>query len=118
MSEHHEQVTIFKWAKQMEGKYPALKYIFGTLNGVPLKIHQAAKAKRAGNKQGVPDIIFPYNNGKYPGLYIELKIPGGRVSKEQREYISFLKSQGYLADVRVGSVEAIDLIIDYLEGLV
>ena len=51
------------------------------------------------------------------GLFIELKIPGGKVSKEQKEYINYLKTQGYYADVRVGSMEAIDLITDYMENL-
>lgn len=118
VSEHQEQCAIFKWAGFNCGRYPALKYMFGTLNGVRLPIVLAAKAKRSGNKRGVPDIILPYNNGKYAGLYIELKIPGGRVSKEQKDYINFLKKQGYYADVRVGSVEAIDLITDYMEDLV
>ena len=117
-SEHQEQCTIFTWADLNQYKYPCLEYMFGTLNGVPMKIWQAAKAKRAGNKKGVPDIILPYNNGKYCGLYVELKIPGGTIKPEQKDYINYLSGQGYFADVRVGSQEAIDLIIDYCEGLI
>lgn len=117
-SEHQEQCAVFSWAAHNSAKYPELRFMFGTLNGVRLQIGQATKAKKAGNKRGVPDIILPYNNGKYNGLFIELKIPGNKPSKEQMEYINFLRSQNYFADVRVGSVEAINLIIDYMEKLV
>lgn len=115
-SEHQEQCEIFKWAKLMEGKYPELKYMFGTLNGVKLTIGQATKAKRGGNKKGVCDIVWPYSNGKYSGLFIELKVGKNTASKEQRDFIKFTRDQGYYSDVRYGSKEAIDLIIDYIEG--
>jgi len=116
ITEYSEQVAIFKWAKLHENKYPMLKYMFATLNGVKLSIFQAKKAKAGGNRKGVPDIILPYDNGKYNGLYLELKIEGGRPTKEQREYIRFLKTNNYYSDVRYGFEEAIDLIKDYIEG--
>lgn len=115
-SEHQEQCAVFTWANMMSVKYPCLEYMFGTLNGVRLSIGNATKMKRSGNKKGVPDIILPFKSSNWSGLFIELKIPGGTVKPEQKDYIAYLKTQGYFADVRVGSVEAIDLIIDYLEG--
>jgi hypothetical protein len=118
ISEHDEQVLVFEWAKLSTGKYPFLGYMFGTLNGVKLSIGQAVKAKRSGNTKGVPDIILPYPNGKYYGLYIELKVGKNKPSKEQKEYIEYLNSVGYFADVRYGSTEAIDLIKDYIQGLI
>lgn len=117
-SEYQEQCIIFEWAAAVSGKYPDLKYMFATLNGIKLPIGLAKKAKKQGNKRGVPDIILPVANKKYKGLFIELKVEGGRASKEQKEYLKFLTAQGYFADIRFGSKEAIDLIIDYLEDLV
>jgi len=91
-----------------------LKYMFATLNGVKLHMGQAKKAKASGNKRGVPDIILPYNNGKYSGLFIELKVGKNKPTKEQKDYINFLRQNNYYADVRYGSQEAVDLIVDYI----
>lgn len=116
LTEHQEQVLIFNWAEMSIGRYPMLKYMFSTLNGVRLTIGQATKAKRGGNKRGVPDIILPYNNGIYSGLWIELKVDKNKTSKEQRDYIEHLNSNGYIAVVAYGSKEAIDIITNYVKG--
>lgn len=117
-SEYQEQCLIFEWAEAASSKYPELKYMFATLNGVRLPIGLAKKAKKQGNKRGVPDIILPVPTKNHKGLFIELKVGSGRASKEQIEYIKFLSDRGYFADVRFGAKEAIDLIVDYLEGLI
>jgi hypothetical protein len=114
LSEHQEQVLIFKWAKLHENKWPCLKFMFGTLNGVRLNIGQAKKAKQSGNKRGVPDIILPYPNHGYHGLYIELKIKGNYATKEQKEYASYLNKNGYKAEVVYGHENAIGLLKEYL----
>lgn len=58
---------------------------------------------------------YPLKNSKYNGLFIELKrIKGGSVSKEQKDFISFLNNQGYLAVVCKGHKEAIVVIEQYL----
>lgn len=115
-SEHDEQVTIFSWAALQEKRYPQLKFMFSTLNGVRLTIGQARKAKSSGNKRGVPDIVLPVKNDSYNGLWIELKVGKNRPSKEQKEYISFLNNQGYYAKVVYGASSAIKLIIKYLKN--
>jgi hypothetical protein len=115
-SEYEEQVLIFEWAQAAQTKYPELKYMFATLNGVKLNIGQAVKAKKSGLKAGVPDIILPVVRNGYSGLFIELKVNSNKASKEQINFINFLTGQGYFADVRFGATEAVDLIIDYLEG--
>ena len=115
-SEHEEQTAIFEWAKYMQGKYPQLSFMFSTLNGIRLTIGQAKKAKRAGNKKGISDICFPWNNGKYAGLWIELKASKGRPTKEQKEFIEFMNQQGHYAEVVVGSLKSIELIKKYLNN--
>lgn len=116
-TEHLEQCTVFEWARMSVKKYPPLKYMYGTLNGVKLNMGQAVKAKRAGNRRGVPDIVLPFPNKGFHGLYIELKINGNKPSKEQKEYIEYLTIVGYKAEVAYGSVEAIDHITDYMEAI-
>jgi hypothetical protein len=114
-TEFDEQCFVFKWCSFCESRYPCLKYIFSTLNGVRLTIRQAVNAKRSGNKKGVPDIILPYNNGTYSGLFVELKrVKLGSVSLEQKEFIKYLESQNYKALVCKGSESAINAIKEYI----
>ena len=116
LNEYEEQCIIFEWAKINEKKYNCLKYMFSTLNGVRLTIGQAKKAKKSGNKKGVPDIILPYNNGSRSGLYIELKTMTGNASREQKDYIEYLKSQNYHAEIVSGHKKSIELIEEYING--
>ena len=116
MSEHSEQCIIFKWKKFNEARYPSLKFLFSSLNGVRLTIGQAKKAKESGNLSGVPDVLLLHPNDKYHGLAIELKIKGNYASKTQKEFISNLNKNGYYAQVCYGSKEAIETIEKYLKN--
>lgn len=118
LSEYQEQTIIFKWAAFHEQRYPCLKYMYSTLNGVRLTMGQAVKAKKSGNKKGVPDIVLPYKNKSYSGLYLELKTLKGRASKEQKDFIQYLISQGYFACVCHGSKNSIEVIQNYIENKV
>ena len=73
------------------------------------KIQYYAKQKRLGVKKGVPDnFIFDVIDG-YKGIAIELKRKkGGRVSKEQKEWLNKLQNRGWLTRVCKGADEAID----------
>lgn len=115
MIEYDEQCQVFEWSKYEANKHPCLKFMYSTLNGVRLTIGQAMKARRSGNKRGVPDIVLPFNNGNYSGLYIELKTIKGYASKEQKEYIKFLSENNYKAIICRGANEAIDAISEYLK---
>ncbi len=114
--EWQEQATVFEWAGRMTGKYPEIELINGSLNGVRLTIGQAVKAKRLGMKKGFPDLSLPVKRYPYCGLYIELKVEGGRVSQEQRWWGNRLQEQGYMWVVCWGADSAIELIGEYLAG--
>lgn len=115
-TEYQEQCKIFEWCNLNISTYPQLEFIFSTLNGIRLPIGLAVKAKRNGLKKGVPDIIFPFNNKHYNGLYIELKrVKGGIVSNEQKRFLNYLNSQGYLAVICKGADEALSQIKFYLQ---
>jgi hypothetical protein len=114
--EWEHQASIFEWAVVSIRKYPKLKLLNGSLNGVRLTIGQAVKAKRAGMKKGYPDISLPVACGGYHGLFIELKRKySGVVGKEQKLWLKALNDEGYKAEVCRGADEAIDLIIRYLK---
>lgn len=115
LTELQEQIEIFKWSKINLDKYPCLKYLNSSLNGIRLNIVQASLAKKSGLLKGYPDIFLPVKNSQYGGLFIELKrVKGGVVSPEQKDFLSFLNSQGYKAVVCKGSIEAINTIENYL----
>lgn len=113
--ESWEQEMVFAWIFAHEIHEPRLKLAYGTLNGVRLSVGLRVKMKNQGNRKGVPDIVLPAIGHKYNGLYIELKrVKGGKVSKDQKEYMELLRDQGYDAVVCKGHREAIDKIINYL----
>lgn len=114
-SEYSEQVAIFKRAHLYARRYPELRFLNGSLNGVRLTIGQAVKCKKTGMRDGYPDINLPVVRGGYSGLYIELKrIKGGKISPEQKEWAEFLTSQGYMHRFCKGCDEAWAVIINYL----
>lgn len=115
MLERDIQKMLFQWAKLSEAKYPQLKLLYASMNGVRLTSALAGKrAKEQGLKRGIPDIMLPYPNKLYHGLFIELKSEKGRISKDQKIWIKQLNEAGYLAMVCYGFDKAKQLIIAYL----
>lgn len=73
----------------------------------------AAKLKRMGLRSGFPDLFVPRARGKYHGLFIEMKYGEGRTSKNQKEWLSVLSSEGYACAVCYDADEAIRIIKKY-----
>lgn len=113
-TEYGEQAAVFHWAARNEIVHPELRYLFATLNGVRLPVGLAAKTSRMGMRRGVPDIWLPVPSNGHHGLVIELKIPGNRATKEQKDWLDQLKFSGYRALVCYGADEAIETIREYL----
>ena len=114
-SEHDQQCSIFRWADLMSEKYPELKWLRGSMNGVRLTIGQAVKAKRAGMKKGYPDLSLDVARGDYHGLRIELKKTRGKLSPKQNEWRNWLLDRGYLSVVCWGEDEAKQALKFYLD---
>lgn len=73
-----------------------------------------SKLKASGVVKGVPDYVVIV-----PGrvLFVELKrIKGGRVSKEQKEWVEALTEAGCPAKVCLGAAEAIKFVEGFLNG--
>ena len=126
LSEHQEQVTVFKWAELKERSVPELACLYAIPNGLRAAgIGAAIKAKQEGLKPGVPDMCLPIPKGKWHGLYIELKRLSlkpktarskGGVSDAQDEWHIRLRIQGYAVAVCYGADDAILTISRYLDG--
>lgn len=126
LSEHKEQVIIFKWAELTALSVPELEWLYAIPNGLRAAgIGAAKKAKAEGLKSGVPDICLPVPKGKWHGLYLEIKRLSlrpktsrskGGVSDAQDEWHVRLRRQGYAVAVCYGADDAIVTIMRYLDG--
>jgi hypothetical protein len=115
--EHSHQVALFMWvavaaqhgiaAAWERGSYaapgwtgeskgiPELRLLFAIPNGGQRDIRVAAKLKAEGVKPGVHDLMLPVPRHGLHGLWIEMKKPGGTMSKEQKEWLKSMHEQGY-----------------------
>jgi hypothetical protein len=113
-SEHGEQTAVIQWALTLEGRYPALHWLYACPNGEYRSPSVANRLQEEGVKPGVPDLFLPVPLGEYHGLYIEMKRRGGRTSPEQEEWITHLLSVGYRVEVCVGYEQAAAVLCDYV----
>lgn len=110
MSESDEQAAVVDYCRLK--RIP----VYHIPNEGKRSYQTAAKLKRLGMSPGVPDLCIPVARGRYHSLYIEMKAKGGKPTKNQREWIMLLRSQGMCAAVCVGASNAIDLIDRYMSG--
>lgn len=115
-SEHDEQVTVIEWRDIMALRDPRYKRLYAIPNGGARNKRTAGMLKAEGVMRGIPDLSLPIPRGDYFGMFIEMKRRnGGRLSPEQKDWISFLSSQGYKCIVAHGADEAIEAIKNYIE---
>ncbi len=113
--EASEQTILFNWARAARFEYPEINLLYHIPNGGKRNASEAAHLKQQGVKAGVPDLCLPVARGKYHGLYIELKYGKNKPTENQRQWITDLRTQGYIAEVCYGWQQAVDLITKYLK---
>ena len=69
--------------------------------------------KRMGLYPGASDCFMPRGNGLYKGLWIELKVPPNKPTKNQLAFMAEMRKEGYQALVAYSSDEAIEIIKDF-----
>ncbi len=88
-------------------------------NGGSRNVLEALQLKKMGVSRGTPDLLFFFPNGKFGGLAIEMKsINGGKLSEEQKEWLDYLNSIGWLALEAKGFHAAKDIVIEYFKDFV
>lgn len=112
--EERIQSDLFSWIFAHENKYPVLKWIFHTPNGGFRHKSVAVKMKYQGVRAGVSDLSVPVARKGFHGLYIELKTETGKLSDSQKEFLEFVKSEGYKIAVCRSAREAAEILIEYL----
>ena len=118
-TEHAHQAAVFCWASLSIKHYPELKWMHAIPNGGLRNKATAARLVAEGVKKGVSDVFLPFpirKNNKilYCGLYIEMKKPGGKASKEQKEFLEDMAKVGYKAVICYDWLEAVQEIKKYL----
>ena len=80
-------------------------------------MNEAKRLKAAGYKKGFPDVFVYEPRGAFHGLAIELKKEkGGRVSQSQKDWKQALEERGFRAEVAKGYDNAINVLLEYLDG--
>ena len=111
-TEHFEQVQIHSWIIKN-----GLKSIFFAVpNGGHRAKAVAASLKAEGVSAGVPDMVITRAAGGYHGAYLELKTSKGRLSPEQKQWLTSLRNEGYCAVACRGHKDAIAFIRAYFSG--
>lgn len=71
--------------------------------------------KRPGVRAGIPDICIPLPRGDYAGLYIELKVAGGRVRPSQTDAMAGLQAEGYRVELVTDDLDqALAIVREYM----
>lgn len=107
MSEHEEQRNFVMWMRQ---KHPEF-WIFAVPNGGHRGASQGARLKAEGVTRGVPDLYIPALR-----LWVEMKIKGGRVSPEQRQWHEYLEGIGDRVVVAYSRDEAVQAVTDVMDA--
>ena len=89
-SEHLEQAMLVSWFRK---NYHPTHRIFSIPNGGARSAMNGMSMKAEGLTKGVPDLCIPSIK-----LFIELKkVKGGKLSVEQKDWLDYLNSVGYIA---------------------
>jgi hypothetical protein len=105
--EHKLQVAICKYLDLCGYEF------FAIPNGGLRNIKVAAKLKQEGVKAGVADLFVALSNGKYHGLFIEVKVGKNRQQPNQKIFEQKVLENGYQYKVVRSIDEMISVIREY-----
>ena len=115
--EDDNQLALMQWARSKRFNGARLSdYLHHSPNGGLRSIKTAARLKAQGTMAGFPDLFLFIACGQWHGLMIEMKSPKGQLSPAQTMVLPRIENQGYKVVVCYSAQEAIDVILDYLEG--
>ena len=105
--EHKLQVAICKYLDLCGYEF------FAIPNGGLRNIKVAAKLKQEGVKAGVADLFVALSNGKYHGLFIEVKVGKNRQQPNQKIFEQKVLENGYQYKVVRSIDEMVAVIREY-----
>lgn len=72
--------------------------------------------KLSGVEPGVSDWLLLVPSGKWHGMAIEFKTPGGVASEAQESFMGFATARGYRCEVHTDAAEAWGAVLSYLNN--
>lgn len=118
MTEAQEQKLFVQWFRKSHPKLSRSLRV--SLNG---SLGHGAKAARRvsglkgqGFVTGESDIFIAVPASEFHGLFIEMKVIGGVVSPEQRDYLTYMRNLGYATAICYSGNEAIAEFKAYYRG--
>lgn len=109
-SETQEQKQLIQWCRT-DARFQYLFHIPNESVGGPGWL---TRNRQMGVKPGVPDLLYPVPLKGYHGLFIEMKTKTGRLSAEQKKWITALEIFGYKCVVAHGWEQAKEALQDYV----
>jgi len=111
--EHEEQARFFQEIDKRAEDMPDLQWVYHVPNGGWRGWKAGAQMRAQGVRPGVPDIAWDVARGEYHGWRCEMKRKGEYPSEKQKEWHTWLRSQGYYVCVCYGWREAWKELIAY-----
>lgn len=107
MNEHELATLVVDWARLNIPRHRELEWLHSNGNGASygpdprFAAIQNHRRKQEGMVPGICDLFLPCARRGFHGYFLELKAPGkmNEVRDGQREFMAFVESEGYLANV-------------------
>ena len=80
------------------------------------RARQMARLKAEGLQPGAADYLLAHSNGKFPGMFLEIKALNKKPTKDQIEFLDDMRSEGYCACWAAGVDECWHMIEWYMNG--
>jgi len=106
------QISFVKWFRLTYPQYS--KLLAHIPNEGKRSPRTGANLKKLGMLPGWPDIQLMIPKSTFSGLFIEMKVKGGKVSPKQEEILLELRKVGYFALVVWDLERAKQVVIEYL----
>jgi len=109
LNEHQEQVVVVNWARENEYRFPALKWLHSSLNGIVIPASPKVKAKiinymkAEGMKRGVPDLCLVAARKGFNGFYWETKLKNGEQRPDQKRFQEHCDAENYFYGLGAGA---------------
>lgn len=98
ITEHAVQKAFFHYVRNRQANNPLYNLIMATPNQSDADgAAWSAQRKREGMAPGFPDISVLIPKHRFHGLFVELKLPEGRLKNTQKQWLQQLNQQNYLA---------------------
>ena len=85
--ERHEERLQIQICEYIKLQYPKAVF-FSEPSGLRVSMGQAKKLKRMRSIGKLPDMFIAFPNGKYHGFFIELKVEGTTIFKQNGEIVA------------------------------